>query len=130
MISASPIRRISAIAAAFLVAIAAGCASCEDTYCGVDPDRPEFGAGTRKFLNGVGNLPEWTASEFDERGDRLATFSRSWWGERKQETSRTGAMLADLGPAVGREFSGHGGELVDFFARSGERVGKDSCCFF
>ena len=120
----------SAWAAAILAvtAFATGCASCEDVHCSV-PKGPEFGAGTRRFLADVASLPEWTANEFDERGDRLAAFGHRFWARREREVELTGDRIVDLGPAIARDLEEHGGEAVDFVARYGQRAGKDACCF-
>ena len=122
-------RVMALIAPSMAIALLAGCA-CETVHCGVDPDEPRFGDGTRHFLRQVGQIPEWVAEDVELRGERLGEYGSTFWEGRLREARTTGALIADTGPAIARDFDYHGGMLVDWFDRQGDRLNEDACCFF
>jgi hypothetical protein len=121
-------RGLAPFAALLASFLAAGC--CSNVRCGLIPDTPRFGDATRELMADVAALPEWVEDEFALRGDRLATFGSTWADGRAKEAERTADHVANLGPAVARDFRNHGGALVDFLGRQGARARTDACCFF
>jgi hypothetical protein len=112
------------------VLLATGCSACADVHCGVDPNRPRFGDGTKKLFRDMAHVPTWAAKEATRRSELLAEFGEDWWYNRSVEFERTSDRVVNLPSTIAGEFEYHGGALVGFFERQGKRAGVDSCCFF
>ena len=112
-----------------LLLLAAGCTSCGDARCGVEPGRPAFGEKSTKWFQSVLRLPSWEAKDAAMRSDRVAEFGRTWWIHRGVETERTGHSLGSTGSWLSNEFSERGGLAGDWLASGWDRAGEDSCCF-
>lgn len=108
--------------------LAAGCASCADARCGVDPDRPTFGAKSKAWFHSVLRLPSWVADDSSMRSDRVGEFGRSTWQHLGVETQRTGHALGSTGSWLSDEFTERGALAGDWIARGWDRVGEDTCC--
>ena len=111
------------------VTLAAGCA-CEDRHCGVDPNNPRFGDGTKKLFHDIGQLPTWTANEFAYRGHNLSEYGKDWTHNRGVEVDRTSEWIGNLPSTLHDQFTVRGAQAVDFLARQGQRAETDTCCFW
>lgn len=124
-------RRMAGLGAALVaLLLASGCSACDSARCGVDPEWPRFGSAFERLFERTIELPATVADDWNLRTDRLADYGQTWWGCRGLEFERTGGHLADFGPDVADDFERHGGALVGFLGRQGERAGDDVCCLF
>jgi len=119
----------AALASIAVAAALAGCA-CESAQCGVDPDNPPFGEGTKKLFRDISEIPDVIAEDVSHRSDLLAEYRRDWFANRCTEVHRTRDHLAAVGPGLRDEFTVRGAQAMDFFSRQGERANTDACCFF
>jgi hypothetical protein len=95
----------------------------------VPKDLEPFGTSTRELASSVLGFPAWVAGDASERGELLAEWGGDWIGNRGTELERTAAHAGSLASLPARDLRDHGGSLVDYFERQGDRVGQDTRCF-
>ncbi len=124
------LRRVSAGALLGSAALLPSCASCATARCGVEPGRPRFGESAERLYHNVLRLPDWTTHEVSRRSGLLLIGGERLVDGREREWDDTVDRTVGLFPAAVEDFDHHGGGLLDFLGRQGQRVGQDSCCFF
>ena len=126
---ASTARAIVVVALAAVPTLSVGCAMSAEE-CGTGLERPHFGEALSEFLAEFSELPDETASEWNDRAARVGDSFDRLFSARGREWDLTSARVAALPSRLGDEcVDDRPPRLFSFLGRQGQRVVDDACCF-